>query len=343
MTQLSLGGLGGIVLAPDVLEEQRGAWCSPPEYTAAAVDKDGPFDVDPFTNPRSTLLARHKCMLERGDDGFGLDRKHEPGTYYIKPDGTRGARVDCGKCYGGGRVLGEDLEPVECPACSEGDGYHRATDETRVWIQPPYDIVIEALAHYGHTRFAALLRLDTSTVWFQLLYAGIGEDDMRNPEALAKLTKALKHTHTIAPCAPLCEVVMVPKSDRLEFVPPPGVKASSNPFPHGMFYKRAADVPDAIRALCYPWPTPIYPWADDPLGLRRSVAPGAIWRAFLHWQIVNAKPVRDGVVLHLARVVGSGTDDLPACGQPASIQPPLQITGRALTCTACLRMTEQTA
>jgi hypothetical protein len=104
-------------------------------------------------------------------------------------------------------------------------------------------------------------------VWFLLLFWGIREEDLRNPEQLARLTKALKHTHEVKPCPPLCEVVMVPKQERIEFVPPPGVKASSNPFPHGLYYKRAEDVPAAIRALCYPWPTPLYPWTTDPLGL----------------------------------------------------------------------------
>ncbi len=115
-------------------------------------------------------------------------------------------------------------------------GYGQATDETRVWIQPPYDIVLQALAHYGHTRFTALLRLDTSTLWFDQLWN-------------------------------LSEVIMVPKRDRLAFVPPPGVDASSNPFPHGLYYKRAVDVTDAVRDLCYPWPCPAYPYHEDPLGL----------------------------------------------------------------------------
>jgi hypothetical protein len=183
VSQLGLGQLGGIVLSPDALIEQRGAWCSPREYTEAA----GVFDVDPFTNPRSTLVARHMCMLERGDDGFGLDCRGTPGTYYIN-----------------------------------GDGYYVAGYDTRVWIQPDYEYVLEAIAHYGHTRFTALLRLDTSTLWFEQLYA-------------------------------LSETIMVPKRDRLEFVPPPGVKPSSNPFPHGLYYRRAEDVTDAIRALCYEW------------------------------------------------------------------------------------------
>ncbi len=216
MTQLSLGALGGIVLSPDVLEEQRGAWCSPAEWTERA----GSFDVDPFTNPRSTLVARHTCMLERGDDGFGLDRRSELGAYYINP-------AHCPKISTSGCSLSNGYK--WCDRC----GYHVATEDTTVWIQPPYDIVLEALAHFGHTRFVALLRLDTSTAWFEQLFA-------------------------------LSEVIMVPKRDRLEFVPPPGVKASTNPFPHGLYYRRAADVRTAVFEACYAWPTPTYP-DDDPL------------------------------------------------------------------------------
>lgn len=246
MGQLSLGELGGIVLGPDALEEQRGAWCSPPEYTAAA----GVFDVDPFTNPRSTLKARWLCMLERGDDGFGLDRRHTPGAFYINP-------MHC-------EFRGEESHHYGCMWCGHGV----VGEQAKVWIQPPYDIVLEALAHYGHTRFVALLRLDTSTVWFQLMFWGI-----RTPEEGAQLAKALKSYapgNSVRP--PLCEVIMVPRRDRLDFVPPPGVKASSNPYPHGLYYKCAADVPLAVQALCYPWPTSTYPWRADPLGLRDVIA-----------------------------------------------------------------------
>ncbi|HUS27576.1 MAG TPA: hypothetical protein VMZ53_03685 [Kofleriaceae bacterium] len=308
MAQLSLGGLGGIVLAPDVLEEQRGAWCSPPEYTAAATER-GPFDVDPFTNPRSTLEAQYKCMLERGDDGFGLDRRDVPGTFYVKPSGI--VQADCLKCYGGGRVLGNDLEPTACPACN--NGYHVATERTRVWIQPPYDLVLEALAHYGHTRFVALLRLDTSTEWFEQLWN-------------------------------LSEVIMVPKRDRLEFVPPPGVKASSNPFPHGLYYKRAEDVPNAIRALCYPWPCPAYPWASDPLGLRGSAAHQPVrWQAYTH--VPATAKERPTTALHVAAVHGGAVASTPACGNPVAVhtQSAGGLQGIALACTVCLRMTERAA
>ena len=218
MGQLLLGDLGGIVLGPDAIEEQRGAWCSPPKYTDAA----GCFDIDPFTNPRSTLVAGRKCMLERGDDGFGLARRDIPGTFYVNPE-------HCDWCHGSTK---SDDGIGDCAAC----GYIVADAAWSCWIQPPYDIVLEAISHFGHTKFCALLRLDTSTEWFEQLWN-------------------------------LCEVIMVPKRDRIEFVPPPGVKPSSNPFPHGLFYKRADDVTPAIRELCYPWPCPRYPWHSDPLDI----------------------------------------------------------------------------
>ncbi|MGN6107257.1 MAG: hypothetical protein ACTHU0_19270 [Kofleriaceae bacterium] len=226
MAQLSLGDLGGIVLSPDALDEQRGAWCSPPEYTEAA-SSEWHFDLDPFTNPRSTLRAAYACMLERGGDGFGLDQRHIPGSFCIAP----GVIGSCERPCCGSEVTARVIRMV-------------ADATWRVWIQPPYDIVAEALAHYGHTRFVALLRLDTSTAWFERLYTE------------------------------LCEVIMVPRRDRLEFVPPPGVKASSNPFPHGLYYRHAEDAPAAISAMCLPWPTPNYPWGEDPLELATARAGG---------------------------------------------------------------------
>jgi hypothetical protein len=146
----------------------------------------GRFLLDPFTNWRSHVEADRTCILERGDDGFG---DGTPGSFFIK-----------------------------------GWGYGLAAASTRVWIQPPYDIVLKAIRHYGHTRFTALLRLDPSTQWFEELYA-------------------------------LSEIILVPARDRIEFDPPPGIKPSSNPFPHGFFYKREADVPAALRELCLAWRT----------------------------------------------------------------------------------------
>lgn len=239
MAQLSLlGSLDTIQLDPKVLDEQRGAWCSPPEYTKAA----GRFDIDPFSNPRSTVQSLLACWLERGDDAFGLGRKSTPGMVWINARSPVRASWD----------VGEHLID---------EGRHVLVDEKyTVWLQPPYDLVLDAQAHFGHTRFCALLRLDTSTVWYQLFFWGV-----HSKAEATELTKKSKMAISMGP--PLCEVVMVPKRDRLEFVPPPGVKASSNPFPHGLYYKRAADVTEAIKELCYPWPTSIYPWAVDPLGL----------------------------------------------------------------------------
>ena len=181
MTQLALGALGGIVLPPD-WKDGRGSWCTPDPYATAV----GRFRVDPFSNARSIIKSTYACWLERGDDGFGLDRRHVRGCYY-----TRGV-------------------------------YRCADTRTKVWFQPPYDIVLDALDHFEHTRFVGLLRLDTSTEWFDRMHA-------------------------------LCEVIMVPRNDRINFIPPPGVIASANPFPHGIYYRHADDVTDAVKALCYEW------------------------------------------------------------------------------------------
>jgi hypothetical protein len=182
MTQLQLSGCTGIVLPPD-WEDGRGSWCTPKKYA----DKVGRFDLDPFSNSRSHINAASTCWLERGDDGLG---NGEPGSYWQEE--------------------------------YAGVGFGKATATTRVWIQPPYDIVLKAIRHYGHTRFTALLRLDPSTQWFEELYK-------------------------------LSEIILVPAGDRIEFDPPPGVKPSSNPFPHGFFYKRESDVPDALREVCFEW------------------------------------------------------------------------------------------
>lgn len=147
-------------------------------------DKVGRFDLDPFTNVRSHIAAGNTCMLERGDDGFG---DGSPGSAFVR-----------------------------------NIGYLQSDDESRVWIQPPYDIVLKAIRHYGHTRFTALLRLDPSTQWFEELYK-------------------------------LSEIILVPAGDRIAFDPPPGVTPSSNPFPHGFFYKSDEDVPDALREVCFEW------------------------------------------------------------------------------------------
>lgn len=158
-------------------EVERGTWCTPKEVA----DDVGPWDPDPFTNPRSHVVAAVRCMLE--DGGNGLVDPEEPGSYRSGRDGIRQV----------------------------------ALRSDRVWIQPPYTIVDRAIAHYGHTRFCALLRFAPDTRWFQRLIA-------------------------------VSSVVAIPLGWRLDFEPPPGIPQSSNPYPHALYYRDERDVTEAVRA-----------------------------------------------------------------------------------------------
>lgn len=93
-------------------------------------------------------------------------------------------------------------------------------DTDRVFINPPYSCaaggVLEWVRAYAHTRFCFLVRLDFSTQWFDELYK-------------------------------LAMGIYVPRRERVQFEPPPGVEASSNPFPHGLVYARFADVSTPVR------------------------------------------------------------------------------------------------
>lgn len=92
----------------------------------------------------------------------------------------------------------------------------------RVWCNPPYSrgMVIQFVRAYAKTRFCFLVRKDYSTDWMAELWPHVG-------------------------------LVLTPRGRRLDFEPPPGAKASSNPFPHGLFYARAEDATPEIRKLCY--------------------------------------------------------------------------------------------
>lgn len=172
-------------------DEDRGTWCTSKEWAAAV----GPWDVDPFSNPRSHIASVTRCMLEDGGDGFGGG---EPGaTAGLYLTGTSG------------------LLP----------GRSAVADElTRVWIQPPYELVAAAIAHYGHTRFCALLR------W--------------SPDVKAWFPELWRRTAIV--CHPWCE--------RMEFEPPPGVdKSGDMPFPHALYYAHESDVTSEVRARCIVW------------------------------------------------------------------------------------------
>lgn len=145
----------------------------------------GPWDLDPFSNDRSHIQATHSCALERGEDGFG--------------DGTPGSY----------RTLSE--------------GLLRASGETRVWGQPPYDIVLRAYRHYAHTRWAFLLRFDPRPEWFDLVYDA----------------------------AELVAVIRDPEAR--DFEPPPGIPASGSTFPHAIYYRRASDATPELLRMCIAW------------------------------------------------------------------------------------------
>jgi hypothetical protein len=162
-------------------EKDRGTWCTPKNWAEAI----GPFDGDPFSNPRSHIVSDWRCMLEDGGDGFG---DKTPGSFLLS-NGVRG----------------------------------RAGEDTKIFGQPPYSIVLDAIAHYGHTRFCFLLRFDPRTKWFKQLYALSG---------------------------------LVCVARKMEFEPPPGVKASANPIPHAFFYRNPEDVTAAVlRKSAAAWRT----------------------------------------------------------------------------------------
>lgn len=107
---------------------------------------------------------------------------------------------------------------------------------TRVWINPPYSrgMVIKFVRAYRHTNFCFLVRLDFSTEWF-------------------------------AEIEPYVGLILVPRNQRIQFDAPPGAKASSTPFPHGLLFHRPQDATRAIRALCYRWrPERDFPNTEDP-------------------------------------------------------------------------------
>jgi hypothetical protein len=171
-------------------EEERGTWCTSAKWAEAV----GAFDLDPFSNMRSKIASVERCMLEDGGDAFGgCAPGSSPGLYLV------------GDRHSGSPTSGQ------------------ASEDTRVWIQPPYERVLDAIAHYGHTRFCALLRFSPDVEWFRRLW-------------------------------PLTTAVAIPL-ERMDFDPPPGVEKpkSSIPYPHALYYADERDITDAVRALSIIW------------------------------------------------------------------------------------------
>lgn len=98
--------------------------------------------------------------------------------------------------------------------------------KTHVFVNPPYSKgqVIRWVKAYEHTRFCFLLRFDPSTEWFAELYRRAA-------------------------------LVCLPRRRRINFEPPPGVKASSNVFPHALFYAHVEDATPAVLRACFSWRT----------------------------------------------------------------------------------------
>ena len=105
------------------------------------------------------------------------------------------------------RLCGTPGEPLDC-------GLTQARTVPAGWRSfenPPYERTEAGgvgawINAYAHTDFIFLLRWDTSTKWFTSLVN-------------------------------LDPWIWFPTERRIEFEPPPGVKASSNPFPHALFCK----------------------------------------------------------------------------------------------------------
>jgi hypothetical protein len=178
---------GSVNLQGNSGDVERGTWTTSKKWAEAI----GPVDHDPFSNPRSLIASTTRCMLEDGGDGFGGG---EPGA-------TPGLYL-----------LGE----------RHGSRTGVATNETTTFFQWPYTagFAERAIAHYGHTRFRALLRWSPDTAWFRMLW-------------------------------PLVSTIAIPQ-ERIEFDPPPGVPRpeATISYPHALYYANWRDVTDEVRALC---------------------------------------------------------------------------------------------
>lgn len=106
----------------------------------------------------------------------------------------------------GGQIVG--MEPRRPGILCEGGSRLRPVlAGWSVFCNPPYARwqVLRWVRHYLHTNFTFLLRWDPSTDWFEELW-------------------------------PHCWGAWFPWQ-RMNFEPPPGVKFSSNPFPHALYFK----------------------------------------------------------------------------------------------------------
>jgi hypothetical protein len=106
---------------------------------------------------------------------------------------------------------GLHLEGVEPGAFRIGNFVELADEDCTTFINCGYNRgeVERWVSHYGHTRFVFLLKWSPDTQWFSRLL-------------------------------PLCDYVWFPLV-RVDFEPPPGVEASSNPLPHALYLRKPSD------------------------------------------------------------------------------------------------------
>jgi hypothetical protein len=145
------------------------------------------------------------------------------GRWDLDPCANARSHVDAERCFLF-EELGEDGLDMSAVRKRLDIYTPKQWSSLRAFINPPYSKVMPWIEAYGDTRFCFLLKLDISTKWFEAL--------------LAK-----------------CELVLMPRRTRIQFEAPPGVppdQAIANQFPHALFYARAKDATDAIKALCFP-------------------------------------------------------------------------------------------
>lgn len=196
-----------------------------------------PSDVDLWITPSSDEVAAF--MQEHGG------RRPEPSELRawqrakrVNPAGGSGD-ADGRDGYCTPKWLADLIGPVDLDPCSNERSHIQARDNlygsggeggeddglaygpqvspnTSTFINPPYgksagsSSVKKWIAAYKHTRFIFLLRFDPSTAWF---------------DELIQVTNYLWFPSKSSP------------ESRISFEPPPGVKTSSNPFPHALYLR----------------------------------------------------------------------------------------------------------
>lgn len=100
-----------------------------------------------------------------------------------------------------------------------------------IYVNPPYSrgLVMKFVRAFADKRSCFLLRFDTSTTWFNEMYART-------------------------------ELLLIPRI-RVNFEPPPGTSLTgnhNNPYPHALMFTRARDANEELRSLCFEMRTKLH-------------------------------------------------------------------------------------